>query len=68
MSIQRGLVLKKSGDKTYKVLIKYKVIHKKYKKILTKCKKILMHDEFNFCRVGFNVLIRTSKPISSLKH
>ncbi|QPJ58517.1 ribosomal protein S17 [Candidatus Pinguicoccus supinus] len=52
MIFQKGLVLRKSGEKTFKVLIQKRVLHKKYKKILTRFKKILIDDRFNCCRPG----------------
>ena len=52
MIFQRGLILKKSGEQTFKVLIKNKIIHRKYKKILTRFKKVLVSDKFNCCRPG----------------
>ena len=68
MLVKRGLVLRKSVNKTYKVLTKSKVIHKRYKKILNRFKKVLIHDEFNYCQPGFNILIKKVRPISCLKN
>jgi small subunit ribosomal protein S17 len=66
--VKRGLVLKKSGVNTFKVLIKFKVVHAKYKKILTRFKKVLVHDGLGCCRPGLNILIKKTKPISRLKN
>lgn len=68
MIFQKGLVLRKSGEKTFKVLIQKRVLHKKYKKILTRFKKILIDDRFNCCRPGWEVLIKQKKPVSRFKH
>jgi len=62
-----GVVITNKADKTITVAVEKKMLHKKYKKIITKRKKYLVHDEQNACNVGSKVQIMESRPISKLK-
>ena len=43
----QGVVVKKSGDKTFSVLVTRSVKHLKYHKTVKRFKKYLVHDEKN---------------------
>lgn len=65
--VLEGIVLSNKSDKTVAVLVERTVLHKKYKKIIKRKKKYLVHDENNIFNVGDKVKIIESKPISKLK-
>jgi small subunit ribosomal protein S17 len=62
-----GLVTSKSGDKSIRVTIGYKVKHPKYKKYIRRRTKLAVHDERNLCGVGDTVEITESRPYSKTK-
>ena len=45
-------VISKSGDKSIKVLLEYKIKHPKYGKYIKRRTKLGVHDEHNKCGVG----------------
>ena len=63
----QGIVLKKSGDKTLSVLVERKVVHPRYRKIVKRFKKYLIHDEKNTAKVGDTVIALECRPISKRK-
>lgn len=63
----QGIVLKKSGDKTVSVLVERKVVHPRYRKIVKRFKKHLIHDEKNVAKVGDTVIALECRPISKRK-
>lgn len=66
--ILRGVVVSDHGDKTVVVRVERRFMHPIYKKFITRSKKYAAHDEANRCRVGDNVQIEESRPISKRKH
>nr|YP_008144843.1 30S ribosomal protein S17 [Grateloupia taiwanensis]AGO19914.1 30S ribosomal protein S17 [Grateloupia taiwanensis] len=62
-----GTVISNKMDKTITVAVKTKVAHKKYSKIIAKTNKYYAHDANNECRIGDQVKIKESKPISKNK-
>lgn len=62
-----GKVIKKSGDKTVSIIVERKVVHPKYRKIVRKFKKYLIHDESNSLKVGDVIEAIECKPISKNK-
>lgn len=62
-----GLVVSRSGDKSVKVAIDYKVRHPKYGKYVRRRIKLGVHDERNQCGVGDLVEIAQCRPISKSK-
>nr|YP_009488714.1 30S ribosomal protein S17 [Grateloupia filicina]AWD77426.1 30S ribosomal protein S17 [Grateloupia filicina]BCB15026.1 30S ribosomal protein S17 [Grateloupia asiatica] len=62
-----GTVISNKMDKTITVAVKTKVAHKKYSKIIAKTNKYYAHDANNECRIGDQVKIEESKPISKNK-
>tara|TARA_Y100001970_G_scaffold64618_1_gene82707 strand:- start:10720 stop:10977 length:258 start_codon:yes stop_codon:yes gene_type:complete len=62
-----GTVVSSNSNKTIIVKVTRRVKHKLYKKIISRTKKYHAHDEDNLFKVGDNVKIIESKPISKLK-
>ncbi|HPS54824.1 MAG TPA: 30S ribosomal protein S17 [Sedimentisphaerales bacterium] len=60
-------VVSKSGDKSIKVAINYKVKHPKYGKYIRKRTTLGVHDELNKASVGDLVEIAECRPISKSK-
>ena len=65
--ILTGIVVSSNTNKTIVVKVTRRVKHKLYKKIISLSKKYHAHDEDNNFKVGDNVKIIESKPISKLK-
>jgi len=65
--ILTGTVVSSNTNKTIVVKVTRRVQHKLYKKIISQSKKYHAHDENNTFKVGDNVKIIESKPISKLK-
>ena len=65
--ILSGVVTSSNSNKTIIVKVTRKVKHKLYRKIINRSKNYHAHDEKNIFKVGDNVSIIESKPISKLK-
>ena len=63
----QGVVVKKSGDKTFSVLVTRSVKHLKYHKTVKRFKKYLVHDEKNEVNVGDRVIAIECRPLSKSK-
>ena len=63
----QGKAIKKSGDKTVSILTERKVIHPRYRKIVKKTKKYLVHDEKNEIQINDLVSAIECTPISKSK-
>ena len=64
---RKGKVVSKSGDKSVVVLVERRYQHPVYGKQLIDAKKYHAHDEGNTAKVGDNVEIEETRPISKLK-
>ena len=62
-----GRVVSSKSDKSIVVEVTRRVKHKLYKKIIKKVKKYHAHDDANVYKIGDNVTIRETKPISKRK-
>jgi small subunit ribosomal protein S17 len=62
-----GRVVSDKMDKTVVVAIEKKVMHPIYKKFVRHRVKYKVHDEHNECRVGDEVLIEETRPLSKDK-
>ena len=62
-----GVVISNRMEKTVLVLVDRLKKHKKYKKYLKSQKKYMAHDPENKCRIGDNVQIVETKPLSKRK-
>ena len=63
----RAVVISRSGDKSVKVAIGYKVRHPKYGKYVKRRTKISVHDQRNEGAVGDLVEIAQCRPMSKSK-
>ena len=62
-----GKVINDKNNKTVVVVVKRRFIHPFFRKVVTSSKKYHAHDEKNKFKVGDNVKIIESKPISKKK-
>jgi len=62
-----GFVTSRSGDKSVKVTIPYKIPHPLYHKVINRKTVVHAHDEKNETKVGDKVQIMETRPISRLK-
>ena len=62
-----GVVVSKSGDKSVKIVLDYKVKHPKYGKYIRRRTKIGVHDEHNQSGVGDVIEIAECRPLSKTK-
>ena len=62
-----GKVVARSGDKSVTVLVERRVMHPKYRKIVKRFKKYIVHDENNSVKVGDVIEAIECKPISKRK-
>ena len=63
----KGTVISDKMDKTVVVRIVRKVRHKRYEKLVEKWKKIYAHDESGKAKIGSEVTIVETRPLSKLK-
>lgn len=62
-----GQVTSRSGDKSVKVTVAYKIPHPLYKKVVNRKTVLHAHDEKNETKVGDRVEIMETRPLSKLK-
>jgi small subunit ribosomal protein S17 len=62
-----GNVTSRSGDKSIKVTVPFKVPHPRYKKVINRKTVVHVHDEANDTKIGDKVEIMETRPISRLK-
>lgn len=62
-----GNVTSRSGDKSIKVTVPFKVPHPRYQKVINRKTVVHVHDEKNETKVGDKVEIMETRPISRLK-
>ena len=62
-----AVVVSKSGDKSIKVAVDYKVKHPKYGKYIRRRTKLGVHDEHNQAGIGDIVEISQCRPYSKIK-
>ncbi len=65
--VLQGVVSNRSGDKTVKVVIAYKVSHPLYIKEIKRKTVLHVHDDKNECNVGDRVEVMETRPLSKLK-
>ena len=65
--VRMGIVVSDKMSKTIVVQVERRVPHPLYGKIIRKRKKFYAHDENNSAKVGDNVLIRETRPLSKTK-
>lgn len=64
---QIGFVSSRSGDKSVKVTIAYKTPHPLYQKVVNRQTVLHVHDEKNETKVGDQVEVMETRPLSRLK-
>ncbi len=62
-----GNVTSRSGEKSIKVTVPFKVPHPRYKKVINRKTVVHVHDETNTANIGDKVEIMETRPISRLK-
>lgn len=65
--IQIGFVSSRSGDKSIKVTVAYKTPHPLYQKVVNRQTVLHVHDEKNETKVGDQVEVMETRPLSRLK-
>ena len=63
-----GVVVSDKMKDTCIVAVNDRVIHKKYKKVITKTKRYVVQDSTFNSKIGDEVRIRETKPISKTKN
>jgi small subunit ribosomal protein S17 len=66
--VRTGVVISNKMDKTVVVEVSRTMIHPVYKKYIRRRKRFMAHDEENRCRIGDEVMIVETKPLSRHKH
>ena len=64
---RKGVVVTKSGTKTVKVAVSYRERRPVYGKIVSRTKNYQVHDESDDAKVGDNVTIMETRPLSATK-
>lgn len=62
-----GVVTSRSGKKSVKVMIAYKIPHPRYTKVINRKTVVHAHDENDESKVGDKVVIMETRPLSKLK-
>ncbi|MFA5292775.1 MAG: 30S ribosomal protein S17 [Phycisphaerae bacterium] len=63
----RGVVISRSGDKSIRIELKYRVKHPVYGKFIRKSTKLGVHDEKNLAGIGDLVEVTECRPMSKTK-
>jgi small subunit ribosomal protein S17 len=66
--VRTGVVVSDKMDKTVVVLVSRTVLHPVYKKYVRRRKRFMAHDAENRCRVGDEVMIVETRPLSRKKN
>ncbi|GGD38789.1 30S ribosomal protein S17 [Aureimonas glaciei] len=65
--VLQGTVVSDKNEKTVVVLVERRFTHPLFKKTVRRSKKYKAHDENNLCKVGDQVSIEETRPISKDK-
>jgi len=66
--VRTGVVISNKMDKTVVVEVSRTVVHPVYKKYVRRRKRFMAHDEDNRCRIGDEVMIVETRPLSRHKN
>ena len=66
--ILQGVVVSDKTDKTVTVKVERRFTHPLLKKTVRRTKNYHAHDQDNACKVGDQVVIQESRPLSKTKH
>ena len=64
---QIGFVSSRSGNKSVKVIVRYRTPHPLYQKVVNRQTVLHVHDEKNETKVGDKVEVMETRPLSRLK-
>jgi small subunit ribosomal protein S17 len=67
LKVIQGTVVSKAGDKSSTISVERKVLHPRYKKIVKRFKKYIIHDENNETKIGDFVSAIECRPLSKRK-
>jgi len=62
-----GFVTSRMGDKSIKVTVPFRTPHAKYQKVINRQTVVHVHDEKNEAKVGDQVEVMETRPLSRLK-
>ncbi len=65
--VLQGVVSSRSGDKSVKVTVAYKIPHPRFHKVINRKTVLHVHDEENASKPGDKVEIMETRPMSKLK-
>lgn len=65
--VRKGVVSSKMGAKSVVVMVSYRELHPVYGKVITRSKKYHVHDEDDTAKVGDEVTIMETRPLSATK-
>lgn len=65
--VRKGVVASKMGAKSVVVEVSYRELHPVYGKVVTRSKKYHVHDEADTAKVGDEVTIMETRPLSATK-
>lgn len=65
--VKVGVVVRDKGDKTVVVAVKNSFMHPLYHRYMSKTAKFAAHDETNDCKIGDEVEIVSTRPLSRTK-
>ncbi|STQ85355.1 30S ribosomal protein S17 [Helicobacter muridarum] len=65
--VVQGKIVSIAGDKSPVMLVERRVVHPKYRKIVKRFKKYIIHDEENKAKVGDVITAIECNPISKRK-
>jgi|TARA_B100000513_G_scaffold143154_1_gene65661 small subunit ribosomal protein S17 len=70
MSIKEkvGIIVSDKMDSTRIVAVDNRIVHKRYKKVITQTKRYSVHDPESISSIGDQVRIRETRPISKTKN
>jgi len=63
----QGVVTSRSGDKSVKVTVAYKIPHPRFHKVINRKTVLHVHDAENETKAGDKVEIMETRPLSKLK-
>ena len=65
--VRKGVVVSKMGTKSVVVEVTYREVHPVYGKVVIRSKKYHAHDEADTAKVGDQVVIMETRPLSATK-
>lgn len=65
--VRKGVVASRMGAKSVVVTVSYREVHPLYGKVVTRTKKYHAHDEDDTAKVGDEVVIMETRPMSATK-